>query len=53
MKDKLVAQDEAFKKYFSEGYPKRPVIQPFLDFLHKKYPQQIQQNQEDDEEEDE
>lgn len=38
MKDKLAATDEAFRKYYPEGYPKKPEISPFLSFLEKKYP---------------
>jgi hypothetical protein len=47
MKDKIAATDEAFKKHYVDGkYPKRPNIDPFLNFLKKKYPDQ--QQQEDD-----
>lgn len=49
MKDKLVANDEAFKKFYPEGYPKRPDIQPFMNFLQKKYPNQQAQEDEEDE----
>lgn len=39
-KEKMNVIENNFQKFFPSGYPKRPDIKPFMEFLEKKYPPQ-------------